>query len=164
MNYKTDGELYDACLTESSEERAFNVYRGIIDAIDHFGFVTIYDIVHLTDKGFPKNWRYAAMHGWSRSDVNNFTIKHDESKGWRIFLGNPRLLADPAERPRPKKYLVVLSPRTKIPEDGWDVAIANIRLYVYAPDTKEARKAAIKIMENHRLYCKVTYIRELEGE
>jgi hypothetical protein len=98
MDYKTDGELYDACLTASSEEQALKVYRGIIDTIDHFGFATIYDIVHLTGKGAPKNWRYASMHGWSRSDVGSFTIKHDESKGYRIFLGNPRLLADPGKR------------------------------------------------------------------
>jgi hypothetical protein len=165
MDYKTDGELYDACLTASLEERALNVYRGIIDIIDTFGFITICDIVQLAGEGVPKNWRYASTHGWSRSDVSGFTIKHDESKGWQIFLGNPRILADSEKSScEPKKYLVVLSPRTKVPEDGQDTTLVNIRLYVYAPDAKEARKAAIKIMESHRLYCKVTYIRELKGE
>lgn len=63
-----------------------------------------------------------------------------------------------------KKYLVVLSSKKPIPEDGWDAALVRVRLYVYAPDAKEARKTAIEIMENHRLYCKVTYIREMKGE
>ena len=63
-----------------------------------------------------------------------------------------------------KKYLVVLSPRKPIPEDGWDVALVRIRLYVYAQNAKEARKMAIESMESHRLFCKVTYIRELKGE
>lgn len=63
-----------------------------------------------------------------------------------------------------KKYLVVLSPRKNIPEDGWVVALVRIRLYVYAQDAKEARKMAIESMESRRLFCKVTYIRELKGE
>lgn len=63
-----------------------------------------------------------------------------------------------------KKYLVVLSPRKSIPEDGWDVALVRIRLYVYAQDAKEARKMAVESMKSHRLFCKVTYIRELKGE
>lgn len=119
MDYKTDGELYDACLTASSKEQALNVYQGIIDAIDHFGYVTICDIVHLADKGIPKDWKYASTHGWTREDVASFTIKHDKSKGWQIFLGNLRPLVDPGKEHScgPKKYLVVLSPRTKVPED-----------------------------------------------
>ena len=63
-----------------------------------------------------------------------------------------------------KKYLVVLSPRKKIPEDDWDVALARIRLYVNAENAKAAREMAVEAMEAHRLYCKVTYIRELKGE
>ena len=63
-----------------------------------------------------------------------------------------------------KKYLVVLSPRKPIPEDGWDVAFARVRLYVHAQNSKEARKMAIESMERHRLFCKVTYIRKLKGE
>lgn len=63
-----------------------------------------------------------------------------------------------------KKYLVVLSPRKSIPEDGWDVALVRVRLYVYAQNAKEARKMAIESMESHRLFCKVTYIRKLKGE
>lgn len=165
MDYKTDGELYDACLTASSKEQALNVYQGIIDAIDHCGFITICDIVNLADKGIPKNWRYASTHGWNRSDAASFTIKHDESKGYQIFLGNPRLLVFPEKSScGPKKYLVVLSPRTKIPEDDWDVALARIRLYVHASNAKEARKLAVETMERRLLYCKVTYIRELKGE
>jgi hypothetical protein len=61
-----------------------------------------------------------------------------------------------------KKYLVVLSPKMSIPEDGWDVALVRIRLYVYAQDAKEARKTATESMEIHHLYCKVTYIREIK--
>ena len=63
-----------------------------------------------------------------------------------------------------KKYLVVLSPKKSIPEDGWVVALVRIRLYVYAQNPKEARKMAIEIMEGHCLFCKVTYIREMKGE
>lgn len=63
-----------------------------------------------------------------------------------------------------KKYLVVLSPRKPIPEDGWDVALVNVRLYVYAETTKEAREDAVEIMDRRRPYCKVAYIRELKGE
>ena len=63
-----------------------------------------------------------------------------------------------------KKYLVVLSPIKPIPEDGWDVALVRIRLYVYAHDSKEARKMAIDSIEGLSLFCKVTYIRELKGE
>ena len=58
-----------------------------------------------------------------------------------------------------KKWLVVLSPKEKIPEDGWDVALIRIRLWVYAENAKEARKMAVEAMEARRLYCKVTYIR-----
>lgn len=63
-----------------------------------------------------------------------------------------------------KKWLVVLSSKEKIPEKGWDVALVRIRLYVHAQDAKEARKMAIESMESRRLFCKVTYIRELKGE
>ena len=63
-----------------------------------------------------------------------------------------------------KKYLVVLSPANSIPEDGWDAALAKTWLYVYARDSKEARKTAIECMEIHHFYCKVTYIREMKGE
>lgn len=63
-----------------------------------------------------------------------------------------------------KKYLVVLSPRKPIPEEGWDVALVRLQLHVYASNAKEARKLAVETMEEHRTYCKVTYIRELKGE
>ena len=63
-----------------------------------------------------------------------------------------------------KKYLVVLSPKKKIPEDGWDVALDRIRLYVNAENAKAAKEMAVEAMEAHRLYCKVTYICETEGE
>lgn len=68
------------------------------------------------------------------------------------------------ENDKMKKYLVVLSPRKKIPEDGWDVALDRIRLYVNAENAKAAREMAVEAMEVHRLYCKVVYIRELKGE
>lgn len=165
MDYKTDGELYDDCLTANSKAQALIIYQGIIDMIDKFGFVTISDIVCQVGKGSPKNWAYASTHGWSRSDVENFAIKHDKSKGWQIFLGNPRLLVSTEKSDDGlKKYLVVLSPRTQIPKYGWDAALVRVRLYVYAPDAKEARKTAMDVMENHRLHCKVTYIREIKGE
>jgi hypothetical protein len=63
-----------------------------------------------------------------------------------------------------KKYLVVLSTAKKIPEDGWNAALVNVRMYVHAESTKEARETAVSIMKDHRLYCKVSYIRELKGE
>lgn len=63
-----------------------------------------------------------------------------------------------------KKWLVVLSPKKSIPEDGWDVALARIRLYVNAENAKAAREMAVEAMEAHRLYCKVVYIREMKGE
>lgn len=63
-----------------------------------------------------------------------------------------------------KKWLVVLSPKEKIPEKGWDVALVRIRLWVYAENAKEARKMAVEALEAHWLYCKVTYIREMKGE
>lgn len=63
-----------------------------------------------------------------------------------------------------KKYLVVLSPKKKIPEDCWDVALNRIRLYVNTENAKAARELAVEVMEAYRLYCKVTYIRELKGE
>ena len=165
MDYKTDGELYDDCLTAQSKEQVLGIYQRIIDMIDKFGFVTISDVVCLTKKCGIKNWAYAVTHGWNRSDIVNFTMKYDKSKGWQIFLGNPRMLAKTEKSDNGfKKYLVVLSPRTQIPEYGWEAALVRVRLYVYAPDTKEARKTAIQLMENHHLYCKVTYIREMKGE
>lgn len=63
-----------------------------------------------------------------------------------------------------KKYMVVLSPKKKIPEDGWDVALDRIRLYVNAENAKAARIMAVEAMGAHRLYCKVVYIREMKGE
>lgn len=63
-----------------------------------------------------------------------------------------------------KKYLVTLSPRHKIPQKGWDAALLNVRMLVYAENTKEARETAVGIMENHALFCKVVYIREMKGE
>ena len=63
-----------------------------------------------------------------------------------------------------KKYLATLSPRNKIPKKGWDAALLNVRMLVYAEDTKEARETAIKVMENHKLFCKVVCIREIKSE
>lgn len=62
------------------------------------------------------------------------------------------------------KYLVTLSPEKPIPKEGWDIALVNIRLYVYAKNAKEAREIAVRVTKNHKLYCKVTYIRKLKGE
>ena len=51
MDYKTDGELYDDCLTANSKEQALDIYGRIIDIIDNFGgFITISDVVCLTKK------------------------------------------------------------------------------------------------------------------
>lgn len=165
MDFRTDGELYDECLTTSSVEELIMRYKTILSSIENFGYVTILDIVALTGKGFPKNFEYAATHGWSRLDAINFTIKYCKDGKWRIFLGNPRMLTD-SERIQPayKKYMVVLSHKNKIPEDGWDVALDRIRLYVNAENAKAARKMAVEAMEAHRLYCKVVYIREMKGE
>lgn len=63
-----------------------------------------------------------------------------------------------------KKYLVVLSPKKSIPEDGWDVALVRIRLYVIAENAKAAREMAVEAMKARWLYCKVVYIREMKGE
>lgn len=63
-----------------------------------------------------------------------------------------------------KKFLVVLSPEKKIPEDGWDVTLERIRLQVYAVSAKAARGMAVAAMKSHHLYCKVVYIREMKGE
>ena len=63
-----------------------------------------------------------------------------------------------------KKYLVTLSPRNKIPPKGWDAALLNVRMLVYAENTKEARETAVGMMENHALFCKVVYIREIKSE
>ena len=63
-----------------------------------------------------------------------------------------------------KKYMVVLSHKKQIPEDGWDVALDRIRLYVNAENAKAAREMAVEAMEAHHLYCKVVYIRKLKGE
>lgn len=62
------------------------------------------------------------------------------------------------------KYLVTLSPEKPIPKEGWDVALVNFRLYVYAKNAKEAREIAVRVTKNHKLFCKVTYIRKLKGE
>jgi len=165
FDFKTDGELYDECLTASSVEELIMMYEKILSFVKDFGYITILDIADLAWKGVPKNWKYAVTHGWSRLDVNNFSIKYCEDGKWRIFLGNPRILSDP-ERNRPtcKKYMVLLSPKMKIPEDGWDVALDRIRLYVNAENTKAARKMAVEATEVHHLYCKVVYIREMKGE
>lgn len=62
-----------------------------------------------------------------------------------------------------KKYLVVVSTGKSIPEDGWNVAIVGIRLYVRAQDAKEARKIVIKSMEEYNYrFCRVTYFREIK--
>ena len=63
-----------------------------------------------------------------------------------------------------KKYIVVLSPKKKIPEDGWSVALDRIRLYVNAENAKAARIMAVEAMEACHLYCKVVYIREMKPE
>lgn len=165
MGFNTDGELYDECLTTSSVEELIMKYKTILRIIEDFGNVAIWDIVALTGKGIPKNWKYAVTHGWSRLDASNFTIKYCEDGKWRIFLGNPRLLiVSERNRPTCKKYMVVLSPKKKIPEDGWDVALDRIRLYVNAENAKAAREMAVEAMEGRRLYCKVVYIREMKGE
>lgn len=165
FGFKTDGELYDECLTTSSVEELIMRYKKILGSIENSGYVTIWDIVASAGKGIPKNRKYAATHGWSRLDVSNFAIKYCEDGKWRIFLGNPRILTD-SERNQPtyKKYVVILSPKMKIPEDGWDVALDRIRLYVNAENTKAARKMAVEATEVHHLYCKVVYIHEMEGE
>ena len=165
MGFKTDGELYDECLTTSSVEELIMRYKTILRIIEDFGNITIWDIVALTGKGIPKNGKYAITHGWSRFDASNFTIKYCEDGKWRIFLGNPRILTDPKRnQPTCKKYLVMLSHKNKIPEDGWDVALDRIRLYVNAENAKAAGKMAVETMEARRLYCKVVYIREMKGE
>lgn len=165
FGFKTDGELYDECLTASSVTELIAKYKMILGFIEDFGYITIWDIVALAGKWTPKNKKYAATHGWSRLDVNNFAIKYCDDGKWRIFLGNPRILTD-SERNQPtyKKYMVVLSPKKKIPEDGWDVALDRIRLYVNAENAKAAREMAVEAMEVRHLYCKVVYIREMKGE
>lgn len=62
-----------------------------------------------------------------------------------------------------KKYLVVMSPRVKVPEDGLDVALIRIGLCVRASNAKEARKLAVETMEEHRTYGKVAYVRKMKG-
>lgn len=163
--FKTDGELYDECLTASSVTELITKYKMILGFIEDFGCITIWDIVASAGKGVPKNGKYAVTHGWSQLDVNNFAIKYCDDGKWRIFLGNPRILIDSEmNQPTYKKYMVVLSPKKKIPEDSWDVALDRIRLYVYAKNAKAAREMAVEDMEAHRLHCKVVYIREMKGE
>lgn len=165
MGFSTDGELYDECLTTSSVEELIMRYKTILSVIENFGYATICDIVASAGIGVPKNFKYAATHGWSRLDVSNFAIKYCEDGKWRIYLGNPRILTD-SERNQPtcKKYIVILSHKKKIPEDGWDVALDRIRLYINAENAKAAREMTVEAMEAHRLYCKVAYIREMKGE
>ena len=166
LGFRTDGELYDECLTTSSVEELIMRYNTILRIIENFGYIAISDIAASTGIGVPKNWKYAATHGWSLLDVNNFAIKYCSKDGkWRIFLGNPRILTDSEKnQPACKKYMVVLSHKKKIPEDGWDVALDRIRLYVNAENAKAARKMAVEVMEAHRLYCKVVYIREMKDK
>ena len=165
MCFRTDGELYDECLTTSSVVELIMRYKTILSLIEKFGYVTILDIVASAGKRFPKNFKYAATHGWSRLDVDNFAIKYCEDGKWRIFLGNPRILTD-SERNQLtyKKYMVVMSPKKKIPEAGRDVALEQIRLYVNADNANAAREMAHEAMEAHCLYCEVVSICEVEGE
>ena len=165
FGFKTDGELYDECLTASSVEELIMKYKKILGFVEKVGYIAIWNIVDLVGKGIPTNMEYAITHGWSRLDVNNFAVKYCDDGKWRIFLGNPRILTD-SERNQPtyKKYMVVLSPEKKIPEDGWDVALNRIRLYVNAENAKAAREMAVKAMKVHFLYCKVVYIREMKPE
>lgn len=58
-----------------------------------------------------------------------------------------------------RRYLVTLIPENKIPEEGCDAALADVHLWILAEDPEEAGKMAVKIMKNHKLYCKVYLVR-----
>ena len=93
LNFVTDGELYDESLTREKQKDAIEIYEKIIDQIDKLGFVTILDVVcDICKFPKPKNWQYAATHGWTRKSVIRFTVLETKDGRYGVYLGSPHLL------------------------------------------------------------------------
>ena len=94
--FNTDGELYDESLTRKAQKDAMTIYEKIIKQINMVGFVTVLDVVcDICKFPAPKNWMYAATHGWTRKNVFHFTIRKTDDGRYGVYLGNPhRLLND----------------------------------------------------------------------
>lgn len=81
QKFKTDGELYDTSLSRDTKEDIFKLYSVILDWLNCFRFVTIFDIVCLISH-FPasRNWVYASSHGYSQLDIVNFNVRPTEGR------------------------------------------------------------------------------------
>lgn len=91
--FKTDGELYDESLRRNTKSEAFDLFKKIIDHINLLGFVTVMDVVTDVSKfPKPKNWQYAVTHGWTRANVEHFTMRELDDGRWGVFLGSPHVL------------------------------------------------------------------------
>jgi len=61
-----------------------------------------------------------------------------------------------------KYFMVVLGPKNKVPDDGWNVAIRNVEMFAIAETSLEARKNCEKLLENKGLHMKAVYAREID--
>lgn len=91
--FKTDGELYDESLTRNTKSEASDLLKKIVDRINLLGFVTVMHVaMDISKFPKPKNWQYAASHGWTRSNVEHFTVRELNDSRWGVFLGTPHVL------------------------------------------------------------------------
>lgn len=91
--YKTDGELYNESLTRKTQNEAADLYAQIIKQIDLVGFITVYDVVvYISKFQKPKNWEYAATHGWTRKSIERFYVQKTGDGRYGVYLGSPHKL------------------------------------------------------------------------